>query len=603
MDPWVIALCVTVVGGLIVALVTGAVAFVFKWQRAPKNELLRLYGNCAARIFRLSRKKQWFLLRDRNLQDRILSPQIGLVDEWELLRTALRSIGADASMLDSPSPFYEALVPMLAASEHWDQRSLTLADQLKDLEHKALAAPTSTPAQTVASKLAGFPTGTITLLFTDIEGSSNLAATHGSLYEVARQEHFRLLREQMASFHGHEVSAAGDSMFVAFSVAPDAVSYAVAVQQCMLVADWHFPQSSRTADIRGSVEVPIRIRIGIHTGEALCYEEAGRPNYSGDAVNRASRITAAGHGGQILLSETTYRRVQNAEACRQIEFLDQKVQHLNGVGEEHLWQVCHPSLPHSFPPLRCHEPDRDRLPKQHDQFIGRKAQISTIKKRLVGSRLVTLTGEGGCGKTRLAVQIARDLLSAYDRQVWLIKLDQNKRMCAESLAIAREIDDKRVIGFAVSTLATIANSEGDYALARTLGEEAVLLWRETGDKGGEGWALNQLGVVQMADGCYDEAEKIFEQSLATWDSWGDKWGIARTLDYLGWAARHLGDNRGAYEYHVKAQKLYSLLGHKEGIARSLHFQSVALLNLEDLKASTELCLLGVELEKLSPAAK
>jgi class 3 adenylate cyclase len=230
------------------------------------------------------------------------------------------------------------------------------------------------------------PTGTVTLLFTDIEGSTRLLERLGDSYVEVLAEHRRLLRAAFAQFDGGEVDTEGDAFFVAFTKASDAVSAAVAGQQALAAHLWP----------GGAV---LRVRMGIHTGEPILVAD----DYAGLDVHRAARICAAGHGGQVLLSQAT-RDLLGAElpfGCGLHDLGEHRLKDL--TRPERLFQLAIPGLPAQFPALRALGPDNVHLPVQLTTFVGRQRELAEVRTMLQrkGVRLVTMTGPGGMGKTRL----------------------------------------------------------------------------------------------------------------------------------------------------------------------------------------------------------
>lgn len=251
------------------------------------------------------------------------------------------------------------------------------------------------------------PVGTVTLLFTDLEGSSELSEKHGRAFEPARAEHYRLLREILARTNGFEAETAGDSLFAVFERVADAVQFAVEVQRAFAVHAWP-PEIG-----------PVRIRIGMHTGEPFTGIENGRPFYRGAATNRAARVQAAGHGGQVLLTQAAFDIVRGI-APGEVTFLSLGAHRLKGVGEETLWQACHPELPREFPPLNTLNLERHNLPVPPTPLIGREPEIAAWRALLCQptTRLLTLVGTGGLGKTRAALQLAEHCVGEFQHGVW-----------------------------------------------------------------------------------------------------------------------------------------------------------------------------------------
>ncbi len=260
-----------------------------------------------------------------------------------------------------------------------------------------------------------YPSGIVTLVFTDIEGSSALGEQFGAGFETAREEHSRLLREVAAQHHGIEVKTIGDAFFLVFNRASDAVQFAIEAQLALGRYDWE-------ALLPGTG--PLRIRIGLHTGEAhLKQHPDGAYDYFGPAVNRAARMEAAAHGGQIVVSNTTYELAQ-ARSLPEVAFDDLGLHRLKGVGEEHLWQVHHPGLETSFPPLRTLSPERHNLPLPPTPYVGHGDDIKAWSAILQSpaTRLVTLHGFGGIGKTRTALQLGELAIDDFADGVWWVPL-------------------------------------------------------------------------------------------------------------------------------------------------------------------------------------
>jgi predicted ATPase/class 3 adenylate cyclase len=232
------------------------------------------------------------------------------------------------------------------------------------------------------------PHGTVTLLFTDIEGSTRLLQELGDEYADALADHRRTLREVFARHGGVEVDTEGDAFFVAFAKASDALAAAAAGREAL-------------------ADGPIRVRMGLHTGEPTMTAEG----YVGIDVHRAARIAAAGHGGQILVSQAT-RDLVGADRLR-----DLGVHRLKDLAApERLYQLDDDD----FPPLRS--VDQTNLPVQPTPFVGRETELAEVLALLDVHRIVTLTGPGGSGKTRLALQAAAESVEQYGDGVWFVSL-------------------------------------------------------------------------------------------------------------------------------------------------------------------------------------
>ncbi|MHB8732209.1 MAG: ATP-binding protein [bacterium] len=253
--------------------------------------------------------------------------------------------------------------------------------------------------------MPGLPTGTVTFLFTDIEGSTRLLGRLGDRYAGVLAACRQLLRTSCAEQDGREIGTEGDGFFAVFSTARDALAAAVSAQRALSAQSW--PDGA-----------DVRIRMGLHTGEAAL-TDAG---YVGMDVHVAARICAAAHGGQVLLSYAAgallARNLPPGVALRQMGS-----HRLKDLAEpQPLCQVVVEGLRSDFPLLRTLDNLPNNLPRQLTSFVGRDREAAEIKTLLAGTRLLTLTGAGGSGKTRLALQIVADLLDHYPDGVWLIEL-------------------------------------------------------------------------------------------------------------------------------------------------------------------------------------
>ncbi|MGZ6563242.1 MAG: adenylate/guanylate cyclase domain-containing protein [Solirubrobacteraceae bacterium] len=243
--------------------------------------------------------------------------------------------------------------------------------------------------------MSDLPGGTVTLLFTDVEGSTRLLQELGrERYVEALEAHRRLLRAAFGRYGGVEVEMQGDSFFFAFASARDAVAAAAEGQLALASHEW--PSE------------PIRVRIGIHTGEPV---QIGRL-YAGLDVHRAARVMAAGHGGQVLLSQATRELLNGDIAVRDLG--EHRLKDL--LKAERLYQVG----ADEFPPLKSL--NQTNLPVQPTAFVGRESDLGQVVDLLGNSRIVTLTGAGGSGKTRLALQVAAELAQDYADGVWFVSL-------------------------------------------------------------------------------------------------------------------------------------------------------------------------------------
>ena len=239
------------------------------------------------------------------------------------------------------------------------------------------------------------PSGTVTFLLTDIEGSTVLLERLGPAWGATLDAHHDLLRAAIESGGGQQVNTSGDGVFAVFARPPDAVAAAATAQRALAAADW--PEGVR-----------LRVRMGLHTGEA---ERAGQ-DYAGLDVHRAARISAAAHGGQVLLSAATQTLSERAlpEGVRLRDLGEHRLKDLSQP--ERLYQLCIDGLPVEFPPPRTLDEWRDALPAQPTTFIGREREVAEALALLEPTRFLTLTGPGGTGKTRLALRVAAESAEA-----------------------------------------------------------------------------------------------------------------------------------------------------------------------------------------------
>src|SRR5438094_5113255 len=248
------------------------------------------------------------------------------------------------------------------------------------------------------------PVGTVTFLFTDVEGSTRAWEAHPAETQTALKRHDEIVAREIEAHNGALLleRGEGDSVFAVFARAADAVAAAVEIQQALRAQSW-------------PAHVPMRVRMAIHTGEAGA-------DYRGPHVNRAARLRAIAHGEQILLSGVTAGIVRGM-LPNDSSLIDLGQHRLRDVVEmEHVFQLTHPELRSDFPRLKSLGNFRQNLPVQLTTFVGREHERQNIRALFDSNRVVTLVGSGGCGKTRLAIQVGADLLEQFPDGVRFVDL-------------------------------------------------------------------------------------------------------------------------------------------------------------------------------------
>ncbi|MEO8975440.1 MAG: adenylate/guanylate cyclase domain-containing protein, partial [Casimicrobiaceae bacterium] len=247
--------------------------------------------------------------------------------------------------------------------------------------------------------------GGTTLLFTDIEGSTRLWEQEEARMSLALAAHDSLSRAAVEGNRGIVVKMTGDGMYAAFDDPLDAINATVMLEQSL----------SDPAVTNG---IPLRVRYGLHLGIV----ERRDDDLFGSPVNRAARIMKAAHGSQVLLSQAVVDCVSE-HLQEPISLRDLGGVRLRDLATgEHVYQLVHPALRQDFPALRALEATPHNLPLQVTSFIGRERELGDIRRMLDGTRLLTLLGMGGLGKTRLSLQIAGDALAEYPDGVWFVDL-------------------------------------------------------------------------------------------------------------------------------------------------------------------------------------
>jgi len=290
--------------------------------------------------------------------------------------------------------------------------------------------------------LKDLPTGTITLLFTDMVESTRLLQQLGDRYADLLADYRQVVRSTFRQWHGHEVDVHGDGFFVVFTRAIDAATAAVAIQRALIAHHW--PEN-----------MTVLARIGLHTGEPQLSSEG----YIGLDVHHTARIMSAGNPGQILLSQTTHNLVEHALA-EDLSVRDLGEHRLKDLRRpSHLFQLSSADLPTDFPPLKTLDMRPNNLPMQPTAFIGREKEVATLCDllRRPEIRLLTLTGPGGVGKTRLALQVAAELSELFPDGMFVVGLapvndpEQVVPSIAQTLSIG-EVGDQPLLALVKSVL-------------------------------------------------------------------------------------------------------------------------------------------------------
>jgi predicted ATPase/class 3 adenylate cyclase len=264
------------------------------------------------------------------------------------------------------------------------------------------------------------PTGTVTFLFSDVEGSSQRWEQHREAMRsvVARQE--QVLDAAISSNGGYVFKTVGDAFCAAFPTAPQGVSAAIDAQRLLAKEDF--------SSVGG-----LRVRMGLHTG----YADERNGDYFGQAVNRVARLMSIGHGGQVLLSGAT-RELAHNDLPAGVALLDLGSHRLKDLTEaEQVWQVTIVGLPAEFPPLKSLDTLPNNLPIQRTTFVGRDHDVAEVKELVGRHRLLTLVGSGGVGKTRVALQVGADLLEHFPDGVWFVDFAPIKDLELVSSVIAQ----------------------------------------------------------------------------------------------------------------------------------------------------------------------
>jgi predicted ATPase/class 3 adenylate cyclase len=274
---------------------------------------------------------------------------------------------------------------------------------------------------------ASLPKGTVAFLMTDIEGSTQAVSRLGTAWPPLLDEHFALIRRAIEAHQGTWISSEGDAVFVVFRSVREAIGAGVEAQRGAATAG---PTDGER----------LKVRIGIHAGEAV----VGGRDYTGMDVHRTARLTAAGHGGQILVSEAAHALMPGVPGP-ELTYRDLGTYRLRDIpAPERIRQVVGPGLASEFPPLVASTLARTNLPSPLTRFVGRSREVAEVADLLRRERLVTLTGPGGTGKTRVAIETAAHLLGEFQDGVWFVALDvlREPRLVIPTIAATLGVSDQ-----------------------------------------------------------------------------------------------------------------------------------------------------------------
>ena len=290
------------------------------------------------------------------------------------------------------------------------------------------------------------PSGTVTFLFTDIEGSTKLAQEYPDEMPVLLARHNGILNQAIEAHNGYVFQIVGDSFSAAFSSVSDALNAALDAQRLLHNETW--------------TPAPIKVRMGIHTGAGQLNDNKQYTGYATLATTQ--RIMSAGHGGQVLMSNATQQLLRDglSDGLSLRDMGERRLKDL--IRPERLYQLISLNLPADFPPLKTLDVYRHNLPTQLTSFIGRGHEINEITKLITEQRVVTLTGSGGAGKTRLSLQVGAECLEQFPNGVWFVEL-------------ASLTEPSLVVGAVMSALGLQEKDNDIHALAKHIGSQSLLL--------------------------------------------------------------------------------------------------------------------------------
>ena len=416
------------------------------------------------------------------------------------IKDARRALGDDGRTQRVIATVHGRGYRFVAQATHLPERTVGITD--RSLEEVRVVGSTAVAGDDAVDRPTpgAPPSGTVTFLFTDVEGSTRLWDQNPSRTQAALERHDEIVRSAIERRDGYVFATGGDGFAAAFSRAGDAVEAALQAQSALGAEEW--PE-----------DVPIRVRMGLHCGEAQ--ERAG--NYFGAVVNRAARLMSAGHGGQVLASAVVVSLVELDEVA---DLGEHRLRDLSAA--ERLWQVGSGE----FPPLQTLDVVRTNLPVERTALVGRASEIAEVRAQVDNHRLVTLLGIGGTGKTRLATAVAADMADQFADGVWFVDLvavsDAGQVAEAAATAMALQISgDDLVVALADlladrQALVVLDSCEHltddvadvvDVLLERTSGPRLLVTSREPLQLRGE--RQFQVPPLEVADDVASPAVQLF----------------------------------------------------------------------------------------------
>ncbi|MDQ3022249.1 MAG: tetratricopeptide repeat protein [Bacteroidota bacterium] len=399
------------------------------------------------------------------------------------------------------------------------------------------------------------PTGTVTFLFTDIEGSTNLAHKFPERRKEILERHDSILKSVTELYNGFVFKTVGDAFCISFQNVNDAIIAAVESQKKFLEEYLE--------------EHKVRVRMGIHKGEA---EWIGDDYRSYLTLSRVHRIMSAANGGQVLISEDVYFEVEDinySEKNREeneISFLDLGKRKLKDIFSPiQLYQVLSPGIQSEFPALDLLDAKRNNLPVQLTSFVGREKEIKEIKELLQNTHLLTLLGSAGTGKTRLSLQIAAELIDNFTNGIYFSEgLETYKKILKKNIDF-----DKKLKADALMACGYLATQTGEYGSAENYLNDSLEYYKVSKDRGSMSECLNAFGILYFSKEEWGTASKYYEEGLIIARETNSRQTIADILSNLGTIKVAYGEFNTAIKNFEEALSVYRENKNQNLIARML----------------------------------